>query len=160
MINVNLNGRGRTLCSSAVRVELVRLGRRVRPSRLAVAAAVVGLGGVTGCGGYAITATNGTVFADATNVRAQVSDALIASASRDLPCTSELELRRLDADRLYEVSGCGERVRYDIETPSIRTRRVTLVEREAQVAKAATHPASPTPPASADAHPTLTAGSL
>jgi hypothetical protein len=83
-----------------------------------------------GCGGYAITATDGTVFQQSETSQDSVASALTASASRDLPCASnELDVRRLDPERRYVVSGCGRRVSYRVLTPSLTQRRLELVSR-------------------------------
>ena len=124
MTNINERRLIRELCPAPGGADLVRgAARRRVVSFLAIA---VGLGGATGCGGYAITATNGAVFANSGDAGQQLTSALLASASRDLDCTGALEVRRIDAERQYEVSGCGFRAVYDVETPSIRTRRVAL----------------------------------
>jgi hypothetical protein len=124
VINVNKRRRAADLCRSALKLERRRLSWPCPALR--TAAMIVGLGGATGCGTYAITATNGSVFTNG-DARGELTSALLASASRDLDCTSVLEVRRLDAERQYEVSGCGFTAVYAVETPSIRARRIELV---------------------------------
>jgi hypothetical protein len=64
-----------------------------------------------------------------------LSSALAASAARDLPCASDnLEIRRLDAERQYEVSGCGSRVLYRVLTPTVTSKRIELVPRSSLTA--------------------------
>jgi hypothetical protein len=123
------------------------VGSGVSRFAVRVAAGAVSVSSMIGCGGYAISATDGSVFARSDDARGQLTSALIASGSRDLPCSTQLEVRRLDAERQYLVSGCGSQVLYDVETPTIGTRRVELLSRASDPALGE-HPAL----AAADAH--------
>jgi len=82
------------------------------------------------CAGCAetTTATDGRAFRRAATGDS-ISSALTASASHDLPCSDTLEVRRLDPERAYEVTGCGWRAVYRVITPSVMSRRVELVNR-------------------------------
>jgi hypothetical protein len=82
-----------------------------------------------GCSGYAITATDGRVFASSDDPRSQLGAALTASGARDLPCSEQLDVRRLDAERQYLVSGCGFHAVYAVDTPTVATRRLELMSR-------------------------------
>jgi hypothetical protein len=106
--------------------KMKRLGWALR-----VGATIGGVWLCAGCGAYSVTATGGTVFqqSPATTLDPLLS-ALMASASRDLPCeSSNLHMRRLDPERQYAVSGCGLRVVYHVLTPSLTSRRVELLSR-------------------------------
>jgi hypothetical protein len=97
---------------------------------LRVSATFVGAWGVAGCAGYSVTATDGRVFAESDNSLHQLASALSASASHDLPCAGTLEVRRLAEQRQYVVAGCGSLAIYEVDTPSIGTRRLELVSHE------------------------------
>lgn len=88
------------------------------------------LGGTVWCAGCAetTTATDGRAFRQA-SAGDSISSALMASASHDLPCSDSLDIRRLDPQRAYEVTGCGWRAVYRVVTPSVMNRRVELVNR-------------------------------
>jgi hypothetical protein len=93
-----------------------------------------------GCG-YAVTASDGTIFKQTEAVPDALSSALLASASRDLPCAnSNLEVKRLEPEREYAVTGCGSRVIYRVDTPTVATKHIELVSR-AFVGSAAGQPA-------------------
>jgi hypothetical protein len=103
-----------------------------------VIATVAGAWVCAGCG-YAVTASDGTVFKQSKSVPDALPSALAASASRDLPCASEnLQIERLEPEREYVISGCGLRVVYRVDTPTVATRRIELVSRST-VASAEVH---------------------
>jgi hypothetical protein len=96
-------------------------------------AAIGGLALCAGCGS-AVTASNGSVFRSSEALPDALSLALVASASHDLPCAeSNLDVRRLEAEREYAVTGCGSRVLYRVITPSLVSRRIELVSRSVLV---------------------------
>ncbi len=110
--------------------------------RLLVGGALGCIGLCAACGGYAVTATDGRIFQESATMPDSISSALLASASRDLPCGSEgLDVTRLDPDRQYQVTGCGRRVLYRVLTPSLTRRRVELISRTL-LSQAIDHPAS------------------
>jgi len=83
-----------------------------------------------GCGAYTATATDGAIFRQSATIPDPSLSALRASASRDLPCeSSEVDIRRLDPERQYAVTGCGWRVLYRVLTPSLTSKRVELLSR-------------------------------
>ena len=82
--------------------------------------------------GYTVTASDGTIFKQTERVPDALSSALAASASHDLPCGSDnLDVKRLEPERQYAVTGCGLRVVYKVDTPTVATRRIELVSRAA-----------------------------
>jgi hypothetical protein len=95
--------------------------------RVFAAVGVVCVG--AGCGS-SVTASSGVVFKPSDANRDALKSALVASASRDLPCaSSDLTVQR-DARALqYVVSGCGSRVTYRVDTPTVASKRVELVNR-------------------------------
>jgi hypothetical protein len=104
------------------------------PSRLCrtlnVGAILAAAATCVGCGGYVVTATDGTIFQESEEMPDSISSALARSASRDLPCESNrLDVRRLDPEREYAVTGCGRRVLYRVLSPGVTTRRVELLSR-------------------------------
>jgi hypothetical protein len=100
--------------------------RRVWPG---IAAIGGGLVVCAGCGS-AVTASNGSVFRSSDALPDAFSSALVASASHDLPCAdNDLDVRRLELEREYAVTGCGSRVLYRVITPSLVSRRIELVSR-------------------------------
>lgn len=97
---------------------------------LRVGATIGGIWLCAGCGAYSVTATGGTVFQQSETTPDPLVSALKASASRDLPCESNnLEMRRLDRERQYAVTGCGSSVLYRVLTPSLTGKRVELLSR-------------------------------
>jgi hypothetical protein len=123
--------------TASVQVRLAHVARRylasVRAraglSRSLVGTAALSLLGAMGCSGYAITATDGRVFASSDDPRSQLGAALTASGARDLSCSKQLDVRRLDAERQYLVSGCGFHAVYAVDTPTVATRRLELMSR-------------------------------
>jgi hypothetical protein len=94
-------------------------------------ATVAGAWVCAGCG-HTVTASDGTIFRQSAAMPDALQSALAASASRDLPCASDdLEVTRLEPSREYAVSGCGLRVVYRVDTPTVASRRVELVSRSA-----------------------------
>jgi hypothetical protein len=86
---------------------------------------------LTGCG-YAVTASDGTVFRQSEASPHALASALVASGARDLRCpTDELEVQRLPQEREYAVTGCGARDLYRVGTPALNRGRVELVSRSA-----------------------------
>jgi hypothetical protein len=98
---------------------------------LRVVPAILGAWGCAGCGAYTVAATSGTVYEQSSTVPDPLSSALRASASRDLPCGSQLLVTRLDDEREYVVAGCGMRGVYRALTPSLMSKRLELVSRSA-----------------------------
>jgi len=99
---------------------------------VAIGAGIAGVWLCTGCGAYAVTATGGTVFRQSGAIPDPMSSALRASASRDLPCESrDLDVRRLDAEREYVVTGCGRRALYRALTPTLTSKHLELVSASA-----------------------------
>jgi hypothetical protein len=83
-----------------------------------------------GCGAYTTTATDGAIFQQSGTLPDPASSALRASAARDLPCeSSNVEVRRLEPERKYAVTGCGWRVLYHVVTPTLTSRRIDLLSR-------------------------------
>ena len=103
---------------------------------------IVSAGGALVCAGcgYTVTATDGTIYKQSTSLPDALPSALLASAARDLPCASgDVEVKRIESEREYAVSGCGLRVVYRVDTPTVASRRIELVSRSA-VAKAKANP--------------------
>ena len=75
MINANEPRRPREPYPASAGSNLRRTAHR-RVLRLVAVAVGCGLGGATGCGGYAITATDGAVFAASGDARQQLASAL------------------------------------------------------------------------------------
>jgi hypothetical protein len=83
---------------------------------------------VCGACGAAVTSSDGKIFRESAATPDALSSALAASASRDLPCASDnLEVSHLEAEREYAVTGCGSRVVYRVQTPTVLSKRVELV---------------------------------
>lgn len=98
---------------------------------IGLSATVGGAWVCTGCG-YSVTASDGTIFKQTERVPDAFSSALAASASHDIPCGSDhLDVKRLEPEREYAVTGCGLRVVYRVDTPTVATRRIELVSRAA-----------------------------
>ena len=103
-----------------------------------------------GCGAHTVTATGGATFREADTLPDPMSSALKASAAHDLPCDSAyVDVKRLEAEREYEVTGCGYRVLYRAETPSVRSKQLELVSRAPWTpdGNVASTPAPPAPAA-------------
>lgn len=95
------------------------------------------IGGAWLCAGcaYSVTAVGGKTFEQSGTLPDAMSSALRASAAHDLSCeTSSVEMRRVDPDREYEVTGCGQRLRYRALTPTPTSKRLELVSRSASPA--------------------------
>jgi hypothetical protein len=99
------------------------LGRAVR-----VVATIGSAWACTACGAYSVTATGGATFQQTGTAPDPMGPALRASAARDLPCESaDVDVRRLDAERQYAVTGCGRRAFYRALTPTLHGKRLELV---------------------------------
>jgi hypothetical protein len=97
---------------------------------LRLSATIGGAWMCAGCGAYSVTTTGGTVFEQSGTAPDPLAMALRASASRDLNCESgEIDVQRLELEREYAVTACGESALYRVVTPSLRSKRVELLSR-------------------------------
>jgi hypothetical protein len=92
--------------------------------------ATIGSAFIGGGCGYAVTSSDGKIFRPCEATPDALSSALAASAARDLPCASDnLEVTHLEPERAYAVTGCGSRVVYRVQTPSVMSKRIELLSR-------------------------------
>jgi hypothetical protein len=104
--------------------------KRVLRWALGVGVAIGGTWLCAGCGAYAVTATDGTIFRTSETMPDPTPAALRSSAAHDLPCESNgVDIRRLDPERAYAVTGCGRSLLYGVLTPTPMSWRVQLLSR-------------------------------